>query len=224
MEKSEQPDTPIYGPFGRFARWTLRLFSKPYRCAFERSETPCVYVCRHLNMHGPFTTLKWIPFEVHPFVLHVFTNTKSAIRQYTEYTFSARRGKPAPKHSLRGTLAGFFTCRVVRSLQAVPVYRDSRALKTLRDALKYLEKGESVIIWPDVKYTEGYDQPCEIYSGFLYLGELYQRRTGKELPFIPLYIDDDARTIHAREPIVIPHFREEEETVARQLEKALQRE
>lgn len=223
MVKPEQPAPRFYGSFGRFARWTFRVFSKPYRCAFERSETPCVYVCRHLNMHGPYTTLKWIPFDIHPFVLHVFTEKESAIKQYTEYTFAERIGKPAPKRSLPGTLAGILTCKVVRSLGAVPVYRDSRAIKTLREALKHLENGESLIVWPDVKYTEGYNQPCQIYSGFLYLGELYRRKTGKELPFIPLYLDDEARVIHAREPIVIQHFREEEKAVAAQMEQALQR-
>ena len=222
MSLESQPE-PIYGPLARFARGTLRLFSHSYRCAFVPSDEPCLYVCRHLNMHGPYTTLKWLPFEVHPFVLSTFTDAQSAARQYMEYTFSVRVGKPVPRKSWKAVLAGKVAAGVVRSLQPVPVYRDQRAIKTLREAMKYLEKGESLIVWPDVHYTQGYDQPCEIYSGFLYLGELYWRKTGKELPMIPLYLDDEQRVIHAREAIVLHNYREEEKTVAAQMEKALQR-
>ena len=64
MEESKQ-DVRFYGGFGRFARWVLRTFSHRYEAKVQAPEKPTVYVCRHLNMHGPYTTLKWLPFHVH---------------------------------------------------------------------------------------------------------------------------------------------------------------
>jgi len=212
---------PFYGRFARLARWTLRCLSPRYEAKVEAPAQPTVYVCRHLNMHGPYTTLKWLPFQVHPFSLSVFFDDETAIRHYREYTFSARRGKKAPRFSLRAWVLGKITVRLLRSFQAAPVFRDNRSISTIRQALKYLERGDSMIIWPDRGYTQGYDQPCELYSGFLYLGELYLRATGQELPFIPLYVDDKRRVITEGKPIVVRQFRADAQDAAEKLEKVL---
>jgi len=91
----------------------------------------------------------------------------------------------------------------------------------MRCALKYLKKGESLVVWPDVHYTDSYDKPCEIYRGFLYLGELYERSMGVRLKFIPLYIDDEHRTISAAAPVTVSCYRENGEHAARCLESVL---
>lgn len=213
----------FYGRFARFARLLLRTFSRRYEAKVDAPETPAVYVCRHLNMHGPYTTLKWLPFQVHPFSLNVFFSDETAIRQYREYTFSVRRGKPVRKFSLQAWITGKVTVRLLRSFQAIPVYRDSQAIRTMRQALKYLERGDSLIVWPDMRYTETYEQPCEIYSGFLYLGELYKAKTGKELPFIPLYVDDEQHCILQRPAMVVNHFQQEKEEAALRMARAIDR-
>lgn len=213
--------TRMYGRAARFARWLLRLCSRRYACEVKAPAQPCVYVCRHLNMHGPFVTIKWLPFELHPFVLSIFTDAQSAARQYAEYTFTVRMGKPRRDPGRLCNLAGKVASAVVQSLQPVPVHRDGTAVKTMRESMKYLQKGESLIVWPDVHYTEGYDKPCEIYNGFLYLGELYLRATGQELPFIPLYVDDKRRVITEGKPIVVRQFRTDAQDAAEKLEKAL---
>ena len=199
------------------------MFSHPYSysCAGLPAETPCVYVCRHLNMHGPYVTLKWLPMEVHPFVLGVFLDEKTAREHYARYTFSLRRGKPEKSFLLRAQLLGWLTPKLLRSLQAIPVHRDAQAIKTLRIALRYLLEGHSLIIWPDVHYTDGYDQPCEIYEGFLYLGEWYQRKTGRELPFVPLIVDDENRRIEARDAVIIQNFQKQKEDVVLLLQDRL---
>ena len=134
-----------------------------------------------------------------------------------------RQGKPVPKFSLRAWLTGKVTVRILRSFQAIPVYRDSRAIRTMRAALKYLDKGHSLIIWPDMRYTETYEQPCEIYNGFLYLGELYKAKTGQELPFVPLYIDDENRCIRERPAIIVNHYQQEKDEAAVRVAHAIDR-
>lgn len=214
---------PFYGRFARIARWTLRCLSRPYEAKVEAPAQPTIYVCRHLNMHGPYTTLKWLPFQVHPFSLSVFFEDESAIRHYREYTFAARKGKKAPKFNLWAWIAGKVTVRLLRSFQAAPVYRDSRSISTIRQALKYLLRGDSMVIWPDKEYTAGYDKPCQIYSGFLYLGELYRMKTGRSLPLVPLYVDDEHRCILQRPAIVIDCYKDEKDEVALRLARAIDR-
>ena len=223
MEQKTRSNT-FYGPFAHFVRWLLRTFSRRYEARITPPAQPAVYVCRHLNMHGPYTTLKWLPFQVHPFSLNVFFDDETSVRHYREYTFSARKGKPAPRFSFPAWVVGKLTVRLLRSFQAIPVYRDSQSIRTVRQALKYLERGDNLIVWPDVHYTHTYDQPCEeIYSGFLYLGELYKAKTGRSLPFVPLYVDDAQHAILQRPTLYVEHFRQEQETAAAALAKAIDR-
>lgn len=200
----------IYGPYGKFARWVFRLFSRKYRCDFEMPEAPAVFVCRHLDMHGPYTTLKWLPTELHPMIIHMFFDRKTTVQHLTEYTFAARRGKKARKFSLAAHIMSLIAPPLMKSLQAVPVYREGlKSMTTIKQGLKYLLRAEHLIVFPDIQYMEGYDTPSEIYEGFLYIGELYYKKTGKTLSFVPLLIDDRNRRITAGKPVSIINYRQE---------------
>ena len=82
---------------------------------------------------------------------------------------------------------------------------------TLRRAIECLNRGESVIVFPDKDYTAEYDSESEIYDGFLLLGKLYKRETGKSLRFVPIYIDDRKRMITEFRHITVDDFREKRE-------------
>lgn len=218
-------DCFFFGRFARFARWLLRTFSPKYHCDITPTEQPVVYVCRHLNMHGPFTTLKWLPFHVHPMILHVYFDREKTVRHMTEYTFSVRYGKQPKKFSIRAHVMGCVAPPMMKSLQAVEVHRNGvQSINTLKQGLNYLLKNESLIVYPDIHYTDGYDRPSDIYDGFLYLGYLYQKRTGKQLSFVPLVIDDENRRIKEGAPICVTNYRKEGAQAAAYLKKAINKE
>lgn len=199
-----------------------RCLSRRYACDVAPPEKPTVFVCRHLNMHGPFTTLKWLPFHVHPMIINVFFQKESTIRHMTQYTFSARFGKKPLKFSPAAHIMGLIAPPMMSSLQAVPVYRnDSRTIATLKNSMQYLLKGESLIVFPDINYMDGYDKPSEIYNGFLYLGEMYYKKTGSKLPFVPLVIDDRQKRIVDGNHLFITDFRTERVPTAQMLKKAI---
>ena len=212
----------IYGPYGRLARCVFRLFSRKYRCDFAAPREPVVFVCRHLNMHGPYTTLKWLPVELHPMIIHVFFDRKSTVRHMTEYTFSARRGKKGKRFPLTAHVMSWIVPPLMRSLQAIPVFRESlQSMTTIKQGLNYLLKGESLIVYPDIHYMDGYEKPSEIYGGFLYMGTLYYKKTGKQLSFVPLLIDDKRRRITAGKPISITDCRAESNAAAEYLKEQI---
>ena len=211
----------LYGKYGRFARWLLRTFSRRYETDIQESKEPVVYVCRHLNMHGPFTTLKWLPFHVHPMIIHMYFDRQETIRHMTQYTFAERYGRKPKKFNLAAHVMGLVAPPLMKSLQAIPVYRDSNSISTMKKGLQYLLKGESLIVYPDIEYTTGYDHPSEIYSGFLMLGDLYRRKTGKSLAFVPLVVEDENRRITAGIPITVSSFKAEGEQAAAYLKNAI---
>lgn len=212
----------FYGKMGRFALWSARTFSKKYECGVSYSEEPAIYVCRHLNMHGPYTTLKWLRFDVHPLVLHSFCDKKECYRQLTEYTFSVKKNKKPKKYSLKAYVASRAISKTVRSLQAVPVYRGSAGgLKTFRKSMDCLMKGESLIVYPDIDYTAGRERSGEIYKGFLYLGERYYKKTGKQLKFVPVYIDEEEKRLREGAPVVVNNYKKDGQSGAATLRSAI---
>ena len=202
---------PIYGPLIKISRGVLRALPGKYRCDVLPPEEPTVYVCRHLDMHGPKTTLVWLKFHVHPMVLHIFFDRKKTYDQYTNYTFTERKGKKKKKHHPIVFLISRIVPAGVKSIKAIPVYRDDgiNSTKTLKSALEYLKADESIIVYPDIDYTAGYEKESELYEGFLLLGQLYKRTTGKSLRFVPLYIDETTKTIKEYPHICIDKFRQE---------------
>lgn len=214
--------TSFYGRLGRFAQWLLRTFSPRYRCDIELPEQPVVYVCRHLNMHGPYTTLKWFPFDVHPMILHVYFDRNKTVEHMTGYTLSTRFGRKPRKFSLLAHIMGRICPALMASVQGVPVYRNgTQSVATLKCGLKYLLKGESLIVYPDIVYTGNYDRISEIYDGFLFLGDLYYKKTGMPLAFVPLLIDDKKRQIIEGKPICVSNFRRDRQTAASSLKAAI---
>ncbi|MBE5783628.1 MAG: hypothetical protein E7329_09985 [Clostridiales bacterium] len=221
MDKEKQ--TMFYGRFARTVIFFARFFTRKYSGEGIRNDGPAVYVCRHLDMHGPIEAIVNFPFSVHALTLHVFLDKEACIRHFSDYTFSKRVGKKAGFwRRLGAQIAGSAIVPLMKSLQAVPVYRDSgEALKTMRQGLKWLEKGDSLMIWPDVEYTEEYGQDFEIYSGFLFLGELYHKRTGKELRFIPLVLDDETGKITQGDPVIVNDFKSEEKAAAQRIKRGI---
>lgn len=218
----KQKKTGFYGKYARFVRWLFRAFSPRYQARITQQEGPVVYVCRHLNMHGPMTTLKWLPFQLHPMIIHMFFTRKKTVEHMTKYTFSARYGRKPPRFSLPAHVMSWITPPMMHSLQAVPVYRDGiQSLSTLKQGLKYLLKGENLIVYPDIDYTGNYEKPSQIYDGFLLLGELYYKKTGQPLAFIPLVVDDKNRQITEGAAIYVRDFRKESADAAGYLRKMI---
>ena len=111
------------------------------------------------------------------------------------------------------------------SLQGIPVYRNSIAsISTLKTGLKYLLKGESLIVYPDIDYAGNYGKPSEIYDGFLMLGDMYHKKTGKALSFVPLVIDNEHRHITEKKAVCVSDFRHECAGAADYLKRAINKE
>ena len=214
----------FYGPVIQIGRWFARMFSRKFFCAIEAQDEPAIYVCRHLDMHGPYVTIKWLPFQVHPMTLSVFLDRKESIKQYTEYTFSERVHKKKKKFNLKAWFVGNVTYFAMRSLRAVPVYRkNSGAIVTFRKGMEYLLANESLIVWPDIEYTADKEKKSEIYEGFLYFGQLYRKKTGKSLRFVPLIIDDNNHQIIAGNPVIVDDFKKEAHEAAEKLREEINR-
>ncbi len=212
----------FWGPLARFLKFFACSFSKQYRCNVLPYDEPVLYIARHLNMHGPYATLKWLPFDVHPMIFSPFHTQSECYKQYRDYTFTVRAGKEKPKFHLGAFLASLFVPLPVKSLRSIPVYRGGiDSMKTFRRAMECFLKNESVIVYPDIAYTSDSTESSGIYDGFLYLGEVYKRKTGKSLRIVPIYIDDEGKTLEEMGFVTVDNFKQDKDNARALIEAAI---
>lgn len=190
----------FYGGFIKFCRGAINFFAPRGKYKVELTEygEPVVYVCRHLNMHGPLTVLRSFKKEVHAMVLNVFFTKEAAKNHYLNVTFKQKRNK-----KFLAAVCGSAVPKMVNSGKFIPVYRgdDARMFSTLKKSFECLQKGEDIAVFPDKKYKAKYGEPSDIYPGFLTLERSYFKKHGKHLKFVPLVIDDAHRRIIEKPPV-----------------------
>lgn len=189
----------FYGFFLRFCRFFFNLFVRKYESNVSIPEKPTVYLCRHLHTKGPIKIYQSLPFDVHSYVLKNFFTFKSCLKQFGGYTFTVKhkkKGLGLVFAKIGAFFASLVVAPLVRSVQAIPVYRGGNdSLKTYRKSMEYLDKGESIIIYPDVDYTANADTASDIYTGFLFLDKLYYNKHKEHLDFVVVRLDTENKTI-----------------------------
>ena len=82
----------------------------------------------------------------------------------------------------------------MRSMGAIPVHRGTARIgTTFKESVAALQAGDSILIFPDVDYTDGSEGIGEIYDGFLLLERFWRKASARPLRFVPLRLDADCR-------------------------------
>ena len=204
------------GKLFAFSRFFVRLKIGRWTAEVEPPAGPVVYVCSHGNMAGPLATLCWLPFPARPWVFHVFTDKKTCYEQFSGYTFSRRFGLPQPlANFLAGIVSGYVSA-LMTSTGAIPVYRGSVHIgATFKETVAALQAGDSVLIFPDVDYTDDSDGIGAVYDGFLLIDRFWRRTSDEPLDFIPLRLDHHTRRITAGAPVRFDRSADQKEELVR---------
>lgn len=190
------------GKLFAFSRFFVRLKIGRWTAEVTPPTGPTVYVCSHGNMAGPLATLCWLPFPVRPWVFHVFTDKKTCYKQFSGYTFSQRFGLPQPLANLLAGIVSGYVSTLMTSTGAIPVYRGSIHIgATFKETVAALQAGDSVLIFPDVDYTDDSDSIGAVYDGFLLTDRFWRRVSDEPLEFVPLRLDHRTRRITAGPPV-----------------------
>jgi hypothetical protein len=76
----------------------------------------------------------------------------------------------------------------------------------MRNSLKAMQNGKNILVFPENPQSSGWDyfqndNVAEFHDGFVYLADLYYRKTGKPLTFYSIYCDKGNRTITFSEAV-----------------------
>lgn len=200
----------FYGRFFRLVQSLARKILPKYHIKIPKNhDGPVVYISHHQNLFGPFITLLWFPKALHAWILHVFLDQHACYQQYVDYTFTKRFGWSRTLAKICAFLISNFIAKLLNSGRGIPVYRGSRKiLQTFQLSVQALAKNESIVIFPDIDYSDSASNVKEMYDGFLYLDKYYYKATGEHVRFIPLYVSKKKRLLIAEKEI---YFRDEED-------------
>ena len=217
--RQERQERQKPGPVFRLSRALLRAVTPTWRVEGAPAPSgPAVYLVQHHYFQGPVRTLIWFDRRVHLWALAPFFNWKESTRRYRELTYGGKFHWPAPL----AWAAAAPTAAVLRALLvsngAVPVYRGSRRiLETFDHSLRLLETGESLLICPDRDY-ENTTGDGAYYEGFLKLDQMFFRRCGCHVAFVPLLTRGEERRIYRGAPVyfsgALPYGKEKHQVLA----------
>lgn len=216
----------FYGGIFKGSRFLFRLFTPSYRViGKDDNQIPVIYVASHQNMHGPLSVMAWFEKPVHVLVYNMFCDKEDCYDQFFNYTFTQRLGWKRLFADLAAKAAAVFVPRLMRSMRAIPVYRGSKkVMETMVGCHKALLRGESLLIFPDIDYTDNSGMMGDMYRGFLHLERYYFKSTGKHIPFVPLCVSKDKREIVIGEAVGFQNendFNGEKETVYANLRQSI---
>ena len=186
-------------------------------------DEPVVLVGNHAQMYGPIACELYLPQNVYTWCAGQMMELKE-VPKYAFEDFWSK--KPAWSHwfyRLLAVLIAPLSVLVFNSARTVPVYRDKRILTTFRQTIASLQEGNSVVIFPehDVPHNQ---VVYEFQQRFIDIAKLYQRRAGKPLAFVPMYIAPKLGTMCLGEPIRFSpeeDIEQERQRICRELQQAI---
>lgn len=163
-------------------------------------QEPCVIVGNHAQMNGPIACELYSPVERYTWCAGPMLHLKEVPAYAFEDFWSFK-----PKHThwfyrLLSYIIAPLAVFLFNNANTIEVYHDARVLSTFRASLDILAQGKSLVIFPE----ENVKRNNIIYNfqpGFIDIARMYQRRTGKELSFVPLYIAPKLKKMYYGKPV-----------------------
>lgn len=98
-------------------------------------------------------------------------------------------------------LASPLTNMFYKGLNLISTYRDARLVKTMRESLEAVKKGENIVVYPEDS-SKGYLEKLEgFHPGFLSFAEI-AKKNGIDLPIYVTYFKKKERVYVIDEPIL----------------------
>lgn len=206
----------------RFLRGVVHLFTKPMTVEWDvpYDGQPSVFCPNHAGAFGPIAMLAY--FDLWDSTRTWFHHATCRAREVPYYVRHDYWWDPKSKLAwLYNITVPYFAALLlppmVRSIQGVPVYYDTRVTSTFRKSVEILKGGENLTIFP--QYPDGHKSHTKrLNPGFVTIAPLAWRRLGLRLKFYPVHVDRGSRVIHVQAPVLFDPERPDEEERQRLLD------
>jgi len=214
--------------FYKLAGQTVRLFSHKMvtEWAVPFEEGPCVFVVNHAGNSGPVDMCAKFPMrdKLHPWVNSEMLSAGEVPAYVRANRWWKQDGFFAPV--LNATvpyIAAALMPPFMKSVPYIPVYRDQRIMLTFRQSIRVLQKDHYLLLFPEFP-GGGKNSRTRINTGWMRLGELWYRASGRSLKMYPVHVDYKNHVFKVAEPVIYDparRFSEQEQELAEKLTRGL---
>lgn len=186
----------------RVIKWLVWLFYP--KTQVENTELlpdePCIIVGNHSQMNGPIACELYFPGRRYIWCAGEMMHAKEVADYAFSDFWSQKSVLTRPFYRLLSYIITPLSVCVFNNANTIGVYHDGRIMSTFKNTVSALKDGANVIIFPehDKKYN---NIVYEFQDKFIDIARLYHKRTGKALPFVPLYIAPKLKTMYLGKPI-----------------------
>ncbi len=190
----------------RIIRATVRFFYlKMEVCGAENlPEGPAIIAGNHSQANGPVACQLYFPGDFRIWTIGEMMDKKT-VPAYAYQDFWSKKPKGVRWfYKILAHLIGPLAECIFTNADTIPVYKDRRIFETFRLTVDALKEDEKVIIFPEC-YDEHNNIVHQFQTGFVDVAKRYYRETGKELPFVPLYVCPALKRLVIGKPIYFDH-------------------
>lgn len=187
----------------RFVKGMVRLFyGKVEVIGLENlPEREAVLVGNHTQMNGPICGELFLPENCYTWCAGQMMNFKEVPGYAFEDFWSQKPKWQQPLFRLASYLIAPVAVFLFNHARTIAVYRDMRIKSTFKESLKRLEEGGNLLIFPE-KDEKHNNILYQFQENFVDIARLYEKKTGRPLTFVPIYIAPTLRKMYIGKGIV----------------------
>ncbi len=186
----------------KFIKGTIRLCYPKIQVEGTENlpDEPCLVVGNHTQLHGPIGCELYFPGKRYIWCAGEMMHLKD-VPSYAFRDFWSQK----PKYThwfykiLSYLIAPLSVC-IFNNASTIGVYHDTRIISTFKNTVNRLAEGSNVVVFPekDEKFNH---IVYEFQDRFIDVAQLYYKKTGKELAFVPMYIAPKLKKMYIGKPI-----------------------
>ncbi len=167
----------------------------------EEVNEPSIFISNHARADGPIMTHFFLKRNKTNWIINCSIDEKCVVN-YAYHDILCGDMRKNKKKTLKKAI--WISKRLPKIIKAsanlIPVYHDQRIKYTLNKSIEELENGRDIIIFAESpndysKYI------TNLQTGFVTLGNMYYKKTGKCLKFYPTYVSKKRKRILVGKPI-----------------------
>lgn len=187
MKEIETPKRrqPVFSIVKKILRIFMRV-KLEVRCG-ELPEC-AIILSNHAAKSGPLAFELYYPWFHATWGAHeMLGGYGSRFRYLRDVFYIQKQGKGRLSATVRAAFEALFSKMFYKGIKILPTYTDMRFLYTVRNSMRVLSEGMSLLIFPENSSAGYFDELTEAFPGFVMLAEQYLNKTGVDIPIIPAY-------------------------------------
>ena len=176
------------------------FFSLFFKCdvVYEEENVPekAIVLANHSAKSGPMSIeINYPNFNVKWGAHQMLGNYKSRFKYLRDVLYMQKIGKKKFPATIKAFFEAIFSKMLYKGMKFLPTYQDAKLSKTIKNSAKVLDANMSILIFPENSNTGYHDELIEVFGGFILLSDYYYKKTGVDLPVIPVYYHKKSKKI-----------------------------